>query len=476
MNIAAHSRGNRTIYTLYLMLLAWAPIPLGSNRVWAWSFLEAIIYLLVATIAIVSMVSGKKIVAYSALNHNRLIIAIFGLQLGYLLIQCVPLPAGLLALLSPLKAAWFETEPLIANARFITLSASPQHSMIEFYKQLAYLLMLCLTLCLVDSKKRLFITLSVIISVSILEAVYGVVARLLGDSFTFWRPTDGGLAGGTFVNKNHFAANLSLSVGLSIGLCLYFLRVSEVTQIGGKLRGLVLRLIKLVLTPVGFIFGILLILISGMFLSQSRGALIALFLATLIVLSLGMVRHGRKSLEAKILPPIFLTTLLAAFWLGLGNMFSSFVGLLDTDTSRWTHWQQTWTMFTDHWLSGVGNGAYQFIFTQYKEGDYTKYLIDYAHNDHLQLLAEQGIIGASLWYSALFLCCSSFLSAFRNQRGSRRYQSLLLGCVIALTAFFIHGLVDFNFHIPANALWFYTILGLAMTISRTINRGKWPSE
>ena len=79
---SSHSLGNRAIYTLYLMLLAWAPIPLGSNRVWAWSFLEAIIYLLVATIAIVSMISGKKIVAYSALNHNRLIIAIFGLQLG----------------------------------------------------------------------------------------------------------------------------------------------------------------------------------------------------------------------------------------------------------------------------------------------------------------------------------------------------------------------------------------------------------
>ena len=476
MTILGHSPANRAIYALYLLLLAWAPIPLGSNRVWAWSLLESAVYLMVASIVLLTVIGGRQFVAQSILYRNRWLIVVFGLHLGYLLIQCLPMPIDALALMNPSKAAWFQTEPLLSNSGFATLSASVHHSMLEFYKQLAYVLMLCLTLCLVDSKKRLFITLSAIIGVSILEAVYGVAARLMGDSFTFWRPTDGPLAGGTFVNKNHFAASLSFAVGLSIGLCLYFLRLLEFSSSRGKLRGQFLRITKLVLTPIGFTFGSLLILMSGMFLSQSRGALIALFVSVLLILALGMILHGRKSPEGRILPYILFITLFASFWLGLGNMFSSLVSILASDTSRWTHWQQTWSMFTDHWFVGVGNGAYQYVFTQYKAGDYTHYLIDYAHNDHLQLLAEQGLMGALLWYAALSLLCFRLLTAYFKKRSSRRYQCLLVGLLISLAAFFAHGFVDFNFHIPANALWFYTILGLGLVVSRRINRDKWSSQ
>jgi putative inorganic carbon (HCO3(-)) transporter len=476
MHMQVHSLANRILYAFYLLVLAWAPIPLGSNRVWAWSLLEAAVYLLVAAIVFITVIGGRQFVNQSILNRNRWIIALFGAHLAYLLIQCLPMPIELLALINPVKASWFQYPALVSSPAYASLSASNHHSMVEFYKQLTYVLMLGMTLCLVDTKKRLFTTLSVMIGVSLIEAVYGISARLMGDSFGLWRPTDGDLAGGTFVNKNHFAANLSLSIGLSIGLCLYFLRVVESFSSRGKLRGLFLRTSNLVLTPIGFTFGGLLVLMSGMLLSQSRGALVALCLTIMAFLAVGMMLHGRKSGAVKILPYIFLIALLASFWLGLGNVFSSFADVLTGDTSRWTHWQQTWTMFSQHWFAGVGNGAYQYVFTQFKGGDYTHYLIDYAHNDHLQIFAEQGLAGATLWYAALLLCCVRLLRAYRTQRGSERYQCVLLGCLISLGAFFLHGLVDFNFHIPANALWFYTVLGLGLSLSHRIERGKWLHE
>ncbi|MFT5609524.1 MAG: putative inorganic carbon (HCO3(-)) transporter [Arenicella sp.] len=476
MTIQNHSPANRIIYAFYLLVLAWAPIPLGSNRAWAWSLLEAAVYLMVASIFLLTVIRRCQFVEQSTLKRNRWIVIVFCLHLAYLLIQCLPLPIDLITFLNPLKTGWFQTAPLVSNAEFATLSASAHHSKIEFYKQLAYVLMLSLTLCLIDSKKRLFLTVSVIISVSIVEAVYGVAASLMGESFTLWRPTDGPSAGGTFVNKNHFAAHLSFAVGLSIGLCLYFLRLLEFSTSRGKFRGLLIRMTKLVLTPIGFTFGVLLILMSGMFLSQSRGALIALLISVLVILALGVILHGRKSPEGRILPYILLITLFASFWLGLGNMFSSFVSILAKDTSRWAHWQQTWTMFTEHWFVGVGNGAYQYVFTQFKAGDYTHYLIDYAHNDHLQLLSEQGLMGALLWYAGLCLLFFRFLSAYFKKHSSRRYQCLLVGLLIALAAFFLHGFVDFNFHIPANALWFYAILGLGLVVSDRISSDNWPEQ
>ena len=39
---------------------------------------------------------------------------------------------------------------------------------------------------------------------------------------------------------------------------------------------------------------------------------------------------------------------------------------------------------------------------------------------------------------------------------------MLFGVNVATTALLIHGLVDFNFHIPANAAYFFVLLGLGM--------------
>ena len=45
-------RFSRALFLLYLLLLAWAPLPLGSNRVWSWSLLEVWVYCLGAATVI----------------------------------------------------------------------------------------------------------------------------------------------------------------------------------------------------------------------------------------------------------------------------------------------------------------------------------------------------------------------------------------------------------------------------------------
>src|SRR4051794_34454626 len=39
---------SKALFWAFLGLLVWAPIPLGSNRPWAWTLLEIWVYLLVA--------------------------------------------------------------------------------------------------------------------------------------------------------------------------------------------------------------------------------------------------------------------------------------------------------------------------------------------------------------------------------------------------------------------------------------------
>ena len=470
------STTNRLVFALYLLMLGWAPIPLGSNRIWAWSLLEAVIYALVAMIIIVSLIADKAMVPTRALSRHRTIIALFAFRLLYLLFQCLPLPVELIAVFSSAKAGWYQTGSLIPDPSYGTLTASVSNSLVEFYKQLAYVLFFCLTLCLVDTRKRFFLVIFVLVAVASMESVYSVIAQSVDDIFMRWRPIHSKFTSGTFVNKNHFAANLSFATALTMGLCLYCMpqsdRLADSNLKSENIRRKLLSINSFLLSPAVGLLGVLLILITGLVLSLSRGAIVALTASVVVMIFYGVHRRGRRSPEGRIFLLLLFISVLASYWIGNAKILASFMRLA-SDTSRLIHWRQTLDMFSDFWLTGVGNGAYQHVFTQFKDGKYVNYLIDFAHNDHLQLLAEQGLLGAILWFTAIGMCCIKFLSAYRMRRRNKQYQQLSLGIITACLAFFLHGFIDFNFHIPANALWFYTLLGLGLVVSTRIKARVW---
>ena len=89
---------------------------------------------------------------------------------------------------------------------------------------------------------------------------------------------------------------------------------------------------------------------------------------------------------------------------------------------------------------------------------------EHAHNDYLELIAEQGALGAVLLGGAVFAAMATNMLAFLRRRdlGAR---AVLFGVNVATVALLIHGLVDFNFHIPANAAYFFVLLGIGIAVS-----------
>src|SRR5262249_51240268 len=119
----------------------------------------------------------------------------------------------------------------------------------------------------------------------------------------------------------------------------------------------------------------------------------------------------------------------------------------------------TWHIFLDHPLLGTGLGTLQTVYPAY-ETLYDGKVVNHAHNDYLEALAETGLMGG--------LCCALFLGTLFVE--SRRHlakpasafvASLQLAAIIACGGFLVHGLVDFNLHIPANALLFFLMASLA---------------
>jgi hypothetical protein len=133
--------------------------------------------------------------------------------------------------------------------------------------------------------------------------------------------------------------------------------------------------------------------------------------------------------------------------------------------SRGWIWHDTAAMIRDKWAFGVGLGAYTTAYSSYNSRD-GSLLVEQAHNDYLQIMADAGIFGAviALWF--IFLAARDIARASRHE--SRSMSGMALGAGGGMVALFVHSLFDFNFQIPSNALLF---LVLTSVVSRIASDG-----
>lgn len=205
------------------------------------------------------------------------------------------------------------------------------------------------------------------------------------------------------------------------------------------------------------------VLIGGAILaSESRGALLAGFTASCIVLAMMLPR----------LRPLWWTGLLVLLlggWLtalgllpsspyqrvlnavGLGNV--SFNSVTDANFSaveRAAHWLAGVRMFADHPFLGVGIGNYSVAYPRYHpRGWYAS--LEHAHNYFINVAAEAGIVGLTAYVllvgSALWYSCAAI---WVSPRGHMRAVSFgVLGALIATNlhnlfdVLYVHGMVAF---------------------------------
>jgi tetratricopeptide (TPR) repeat protein len=125
-------------------------------------------------------------------------------------------------------------------------------------------------------------------------------------------------------------------------------------------------------------------------------------------------------------------------------------------------WHGTLTLIGDYPLLGTGLGTYVASFRRHKP-TLDAGLVEHTHNDYLELLAETGAAGFLIVAGGLGWC------GWRTfTRGVARHdpeiRGLVFGGLAGVVAMGVHSLVDFNLHIPANALTFAVILGLIAVV------------
>lgn len=281
-----------------------------------------------------------------------------------------------------------------------------------------------------------------VMSLGFAVSVFGILQHLTFNGKLYWfrEMRYGGIPFGPYVNRNHFAGLVELTIPAGLAP----LALGKVRRERWAIAGL-----------------FTLMAIGALFLSSSRGGIIS-FLGEIAVLSVLLISRRSGGKHALAGAVILLLALALVSWLGVRQAlerFSSLQPLETTHAKRLSMARDTWRIFRDHPVIGTGLGTLESVFPKY-ETLYDGKIVNHAHNDYLEALAETGLLGG--------LCCACFLVMLYARGLSRIFQgensfasALQAAGLTACSGFLVHSLVDFNLHIPSNALLFLLMALLA---------------
>jgi O-antigen ligase len=278
-----------------------------------------------------------------------------------------------------------------------------------------------------------------------LVSVFGILQHLTFNGKLYWfrEMHYGGIPFGPYVNRNHFAGFAELLIPMAL-----------VPMMLGKVR-----------RERWFIVGLFAVVsIGALFLSASRGGIVSFAVeVVVIVLWMSLRRVGAKQMLGG--AAVLVTALLMVSWLGVKEITQRFSGMKALEVAsgkRASMRRGTWRIFEDHPWIGTGLGTLQIVYPPY-ETLYDGRIVNHSHNDYLEALAETGIAGGLC--CALFLGMLLFHSMQQLTAGNNSFAPVLnLSGFVGCVGFLVHSFVDFNLHLPANALLFFLMAVLATSV------------
>jgi O-antigen ligase len=268
-----------------------------------------------------------------------------------------------------------------------------------------------------------------------------------------------------FINQNHFALLMEMTLGLLAGLILG----------RSERRGIVLIYVSIAL-----------IVWTALVLTNSRGGIISMLGLIICAVITRLTTRRRRSSKRKastgwlanhggsliisgvLVLALVLITAVGVVWIGgdpavnrLETVSREFGGKGAGNLRRKEIWHATWQLIKAHPLTGIGFGGYETAIPEFNTGYFGSEPLGQAHNDYLEILASGGIIGAVLAAWFVLAVVRNVLPRLQS-RNSFRY-STCLGAIAGLFAVGIHSFVDFGLHITVNALVFTCLVVIATT-------------
>ena len=393
-----------------LFLLAFSVLAFGAVEVWSGSILEIGASLLFIGWAALVFLDDRIKIYWNPLNWPLL--GLFGIGLAQLILRATPYPyltrVELLKLAAYLLIFFLATQAFRERGDLTNLAW--------------FLILLCFTVSLL-----------------------GIVQHFTSDAKIYGLRTlsAGGDPFGPFVNRNHFAGFVELT--LPAGLALLIFR--------GLRRDMIPLTGLLTIVPIG-----------AMILSGSRGGIVSFGFEIAVLALLARFRKAPEGPRLVALAIVGFAALALVAWLGVGQAIERFSTLHKGDVSlgrRGTMIRGAAHIFFDHPIKGAGVGGLVAVFPRY-EVAYDGLVVDHVHNDYMELFAETGILGGLCGLAFLWILIRDARRGFIAEQGHFS-RAIHAGAITALCGLLLHSMVDFNLHIPSNVLLFLLNAHLATT-------------
>lgn len=276
-------------------------------------------------------------------------------------------------------------------------------------------------------------------------AIFAVLQNLSSTSKLYWirTPRFGGWIYGPYVNHNHYAGLMEMLA--PIPLVFAFSRYAHGRQ-------------RWAAAAAAAFMG------ATIFLSGSRAGMVA-FALQLAVFLWFLFRERAAGRAAFLMASFLVISLASIAWIGGSEVTARLSTISPSQHSdlandiRFKINRDTLHMFAQRPILGWGLGTFETVYPQFRSF-YTNFLVDKAHNDYFQLLAETGVLGFVIMIWFLISALRPALAKIRNWPSDVN-GAVALAVVIGITGILVHSLVDFNLQIPANALLFYVLCAVA---------------
>jgi O-antigen ligase len=265
-----------------------------------------------------------------------------------------------------------------------------------------------------------------------------------GKLYWLWSSAQGGAIYGPYVNHNHYAGLMEMLTPFPL--------VLAATRFTDGNRRI-------------FVTAVAALMAGSIFLSGSRGGMLALC-AQVIILAVLLLRSRQGNWKKPLMLGVFMMLMIAfLLWLGgseLTHRLASIHSEAQTEINGGTRLaidRDCLHMLVKRPFLGWGLGTFPIVYPQFRSF-YTTFFVNEAHNDYLQLLVETGVAGFSIaiWFLVLvFRQAITKLKDWNQTSTGALTVAALLGCVGIL----VHSFLDFNLQIPANAALFYVLCAIA---------------
>lgn len=365
----------------------------------------------------------------------------------YVTFQLLPLPLGVVRLLSPIRGEIADALQVVGAApTFASLTIAAPTTWVFLWRSLGYVLIFLLAGRIAARSTRPWTATLPLLLFGVVEAAWVISQYAAGDTT---RP-------GSYDSKDHVAGLLEMVLPLAAA---YGIALLSRARRAGHLTGGDA-------VTAGGLLAVSASIFAAITFSMSRAGLLSTVGSMLVMgaLASGGGRPGRwrwplMGAQMLVLAIVVVFVIPADLVQHLGRLASG----TDPD-SRLPIWKDTLGLIRAFPLFGVGLGNFYPAILRYQTSAFNVAWTA-AHNDYLQQLAELGIVGVCL---PAIVLGGAFFRAVRAAHSSRdaEVRWFAIGCAGSLSALLIHSVFDFNTYVLANAMVLAWVAGLAASLRR----------